>query len=472
MLNDSIYLHHLEPFKKELARSGIAASREPYYLKWLKYYFDFCGKYKYGPDSVTSLPHFLEKLRGKKQSDDYILQAKQAIWFYYNSIKIAQNDPSFSGNVKIVIAKKNNSTPTTEIPKSIREPSKIPSSSFSMQLQNKTSKNGVREAERKPVAGHDWNRQIDLLVDEIGLRHYSRKTLKNYRFWARKFCAFVKDKNPDEITSDDARRFLTHLTRNTTISSATQRQAFNAILFFYRHGLKKELGDIADTPRPKRKPYIPATLSRDEVRTLIGLLGYPCNLMAQVMYGCGLRLGECAGLRVQDLNFDTDMVIIHRGKGGKDRTIPLPKSILSELKAHFLRVKNLYRLDIKNDFDGVFMPDAFDRKSKNSGKEFNWYWVFPARNLTAVPQTGENKRFHLHETAFQKALKQASRTAAIPKRISPHTLRHSFATHLLEAGYDIRTLQELLGHSDVRTTMIYTHTIQKDAKPIISPLDF
>jgi integron integrase len=259
---------------------------------------------------------------------------------------------------------------------------------------------------------------------------------------------------------------------DTGISATTQRLAFNALLFFFRHALKKELGDISDTPRPKRRPYIPSVLSREEVKTLIGMLIYPYNLMAKVMYGCGLRLGECAGLRVQDINFDSNMITIHRGKGGKDRSLMLPSSIIIELKAHLTRVKNLYRLDGKNGFDGVFMPEAFEKKSKNSALEFNWYWVFPARNLTFVPKTNEQRRFHLHETNFQKALKEASRTAAIPKRVSPHTLRHSFATHMLQAGYDIRTLQELLGHSDVRTTMIYTHTIQKDAKPIMSPLDF
>jgi integron integrase len=450
MLNNPFYLNHLEPFKKELARNGIAASREAYFLKWFRYYVDFCGKYQYDLSTPASLPPFLEKLKQKKQPNEYILQAQQAIQCYFNSLKTKQNPPMNQSAAK----------------------SRKPSESISPPAnQAKRVMENPREIERKSNDQLDWNGHIELLVNEIALRHYSRKTLKNYQFWARKFGAFFNDKAPAEISSEDARKFLTHLTRNTTVSAATQRQAFNAILFFYRHGLRKEMGDIADTPRPKRKPFIPATLSRDEVKTLIGLLEYPCNLMARIMYGCGLRLGECAGLRVQDINFDANLITIHRGKGGKDRTVPLPKSILSDLHTHLSRVKNLYRLDAKNSFDGVFMPDALDRKSGNFGKEFSWYWVFPAKNLTTVPKTGENRRFHLHETVFQKALKAASRTAAIPKRVSPHTLRHSYATHLLQAGYDIRTLQELLGHSDVRTTMIYTHTIQKDAKPVMSPLD-
>jgi integron integrase len=370
----------------------------------------------------------------------------------------------------------------------IKEPPKPPlvedkSSSRSGTIRPPLNKSHLREsniagsyenqsAQKYSNLTDSWNLAIDRLIAEIDLRHYSRKTLKHYTFWAKKFSAFAKDKNPEGISSNEIRKFLTHLTQNTGISAATQRQAFNALLFFCRHALKLELGDISDTPRPKTKPFIPSTLSRDEVKTLIGLLAYPYNLMAKVMYGCGLRLSECTGLRVQDINFDTKMLTVHRGKGSKDRALPLPTSIIIELKAHLTRVKNLYRIDITNGFSGVFMPEAFDKKSKNAGREFNWYWVFPAKNLTLVPKTKEQRRFHIHETNFQKALKKASRAAAIPKRVSPHTLRHSFATHLLQAGYDIRTLQELLGHSDVRTTMIYTHTIQKDTKPIMSPLDF
>jgi integron integrase len=388
---------------------------------------DFCEKYNHQTDNPASILLFKDKLRQKGQPDKYIEQAEHAISLFYNSIK--SNTTKFHNK--------------------------------DMQVIDANA----------PNFENAWHKPLELLKTEIELRHYSRKTLKHYTFWAKKFSGFVKSKNPEDISSNDARDFLTYLTRETKVSAATQRQAFNAILFFFRNGLKKELGDISKTPRPKVRPFIPATLSKEEVKTLIALLHYPFNLMAKVMYGCGLRLGECAGLRVQDLNFDTGMLTIHRGKGGKDRAVPLPRSIIDELKAHLSRVRNLYQMDIKDGFDGVFMPDALDKKFKNAGKEFNWYWFFPAKSLTHVLKTGENRRYHLHDTNFQKALKRAVQIAALTKRITPHTLRHTFATHLLQAGYDIRTLQELLGHSDVRTTMIYTHTMQKNAKPVISPLD-
>jgi integron integrase len=473
MNQNPFYLNNLVSFKEALFRNRIPASMEPFYLKWFRYYVDFCEKYHFDINTDSSLPPFLEKLRQKKQSNEFIQQAESAISCFYKRKKIIPvnlNAPAerlASENIKTA----KNDKRVYEIQKGNQKSNNI-YAPILPRIKQATDPDETDHKIPPAVRENPWHLPLERLTTEIELRHYSRKTLKHYTFWAKKFSAFVTDKNPAEINSNDAREFLTYLTRHSGISAATHRQAFNALLFYYRHGLKRELENISDTPRPKARPYIPATLSKDEVHTLIGLLEYPYNLIGKILYGCGMRIGEGIGLRVQDINFDTQMITIHRGKGRKDRSLPLPRTVIAELQQHFNRVGNLYRLDIKNGFDGVFMPDALDRKSKNSGKEFNWYWVFPAKNLTVVPKTGENRRFHVHETLFQKALKQASRTAAIPKRVSPHTLRHSFATHMLQAGYDIRTLQELLGHSDVRTTMIYTHTIQKDAKPIMSPLDF
>ncbi len=426
---------------------------------------------------ILQITQSIAVIHTKKQSNEYVLQAKKAIALYYSGRKqIAtgvnehnnQPTPPKLNATKITIRKKESNGEDPIYVKTASIDTAFPT------VQKKPiSDNLKHETEKKPISGENpWHLPIERLITEIELRHYSRKTLKHYTFWAKKFGAFAKEKNPDEINSNDAREFLSYLTRHTGISAATQRQEFNALLFCFRHGLKKELGDMSGIPRPKTRPYVPATLSKDEVRELIGLLDYPYNLTAKMLYGCGMRIGECLELRVQDINFDTNIITIHRGKGRKDRTVPLPEMIITELRQHLVRVKNLYRFDIENGFDGVFMPDALDKKFKNSGKEFNWYWVFPAKNLTVVPKTGENRRYHIHDTQFQKALKHASLLAAIPKRISPHTLRHSYATHMLQAGYDIRTLQELLGHSDVRTTMIYTHTMQKIVKPIMSPLDF
>jgi len=450
------YRHLLASYTSLLDQNKVSHSFKPFYLKWLRFYLDFCQKYDHNPENPLSLPLFLQKLKLKGQSDVLLKQANHAVNIYYyltniQTKKTTGNSPS--GNIQNNTENiKNTQAAQTDV-----STGKSPQKDHSNQ----------HDAEKSL-----WDKIYVGLKEEIELRHYSRKTLKSYSLWAHKFGRFAYQINPTDVSRKELRAYLTYLTNGLKVSASTQKQAFNALLFLFKHVLKKDPGDLADTPRPKYRQYIPPVLTREEVKTIISLLPYPFSLMAKILYGCGLRISECMNLRMQDINFDTGMVTVHRGKGGKDRSIPLPKSIVQELKAHSKRVRNLYMLDIKRGFDGVFMPYSFDKKNKNACKEFAWYWLFPAKSLTVVEQTKEEKRYFMHETNFNKALKQASRTAAIPKRVSPHTLRHSFATHLLQAGYDIRTLQELLGHSDVRTTMIYTHTIQKDAKPIMSPLDF
>jgi integron integrase len=257
------------------------------------------------------------------------------------------------------------------------------------------------------------------------------------------------------------------------VSASTQNQAFNALLFFHRHVLKREFGKLEGVVRAKRKPYIPVVLSREEIDAVMKHLAPPYDLVVKLLYGCGLRLFECLHLRVHCFNFDAEVLTVHDGKGGKDRTVPLPKTILPELRAHLDSLKDLHQSDLDRGYTGVFLINALERKYPNAAKDFIWQWFFPAQQLTRVPSTGELRRYYLHETLVQKAIKQAVGKARICKRASAHTFRHSFASHLLQANYDIRTIQELLGHADVRTTMIYTHTVKsvtlKEAK---SPLDF
>lgn len=246
-------------------------------------------------------------------------------------------------------------------------------------------------------------------------------------YWIKKFQAFHQDKDPLLLNAEDVKTFLTNLAIQQKVAASTQNQAFNALLFFYRYIIKKDFGNHF----------------------------------------------ECLNLGVQDFNFDAGILTVHDGKGKKDRTAPLPEKIYEELKEHLQRVGNLYEQDLKAGFAGVFMMNAIEKKYPNSAKELIWQWFFPAKQLTYVPDSKEYRRYHLHKTHVQKAIRSATRKARITKRITAHTFRHSFATHLLQANYDIRAIQELLGHSDVRTTMIYTHTIKnvskKDAK---SPLDF
>jgi integron integrase len=316
-----------------------------------------------------------------------------------------------------------------------------------------------------------WREMEAKLTDEVLLRHYSPKTLQAYGGWLRKFRGFMANTHPAEVTSAEAKRFMADLAVRRRVSAAAQNQAFNALLFLFRHVLTKELGDLSDTPRAKRSKSIPTVLSRQEVERLLAALKEPYQLLAMLMYGCGLRLSETANLRIHQFNFDTGMLSIQFGKGGKSRTVPLPKKIHGVIMRQFEQVRALHQEDLKKGYDGVFLPGSFEKKVKSAARNLAWQWFFPAHRLTLVEATREVRRYHVHETDIQRAIKAAARKAGIPKRVSPHTLRHTFATHLLQANYDIRQIQQMLGHSDVRTTMIYTHTIQSDLKPLQSPLD-
>jgi integron integrase len=256
------------------------------------------------------------------------------------------------------------------------------------------------------------------------------------------------------------------------VAASTQNQAFNALLFLFRHILKKDF-DLEDTVvRARRTKYIPVVLTREEVDRVFGQMQGAYRLAAQLLYGCGLRLFECLNLRVQCFNLDEALVTVHDGKGRKDRAVPLPRRLLAEVRGQMAEVMRLHAEDLGAGFAGVFMPHGIDRKWKNAAKELVWQWFFPAKTLTFVPVEKAQRRYHMHETELQREFKQAVRKAGIPKRVTPHTMRHTFASHLLGANYDLRTIQQMLGHSDIRTTMIYTHTVaSRTLKEMRSPLD-
>jgi integron integrase len=417
-----------------LVKNGIPAKAHPFYLKWLKFYLDFCFKYHHEKSNRESLSLFINKLKDKKQPDGQQQQAFHAVTIFYE-LKNSDHDKTEALNIN----KKDIS---------------------------------IKKVELKAMLA-DWRPVYVDLIDEIKLRHYSQKTLKSYRGWIRQFQNFTKSKDPASLSTADVKDFLTYLAVKKQVAASTQNQAFNALLFFYRNILKNEFGEVKDVPRAKRKPYIPVVLSREEVDSIISNLANPYDLIVKVLYGCGLRLFEGMNLRVGCFNFDTMILTVHDGKGQKDRTVPIPETILPELKAQLQSVINLHEEDLKAGYAGAFLPSLLEKKYKNAARELVWQWFFPAKTLTIVPETKERKRYHLHDSHVQKAIKRAVGRAKIPKRASAHTFRHSFASHLLQANYDIRTIQELLGHSDVRTTMIYTHTIKSQTlKEAKSPLDF
>ena len=390
------------------------------YRKWLRYYLDFCLKYKHNQLNKNSLDLFIEKLKEKRQNEQQQKQAFHAISLYYELGLID------SGKDNLLKDKKQN---------------------FSIK------KEGLKPS------GANWVPVYDSLKNEISLRHYSPKTLRSYTGWVRRFQDYTKSKDTRLLTSVDVKDYLTFLAVKRKVSASSQNQAFNALLFFYRHILKKDFGDQKDVPRAKRRPYIPVVLSREEVDRIIENLRYPYHLVVNLLYGCGLRLFECLNLRVGCFNFDTGILTVHDGKGKKDRIVPLPEKIIPELKAHLESVIDLHQEDLKSSYSGTFLPDSLEKKYKNAARELVWQWFFAAKTLTLVPEAKELRRYHLHESHVQKALRSAVKKSRIPKRATAHTFRHSFASHLLQANYDIRTIQELLGHSDVRTTMVYTHTI-------------
>jgi integron integrase len=321
-------------------------------------------------------------------------------------------------------------------------------------------------------ASQEWDKVLEIMAAEIKVRHYSRKTLKTYALWSRNFQSFLKNKPPGELTTEDVKEYLSFLAVKCRVAASTQNQAFNSLLFLFRHGLKREFGELRDVPRAKKSLYIPTVLSRAEIDAVLNQLSYPHNLVVKMLFGCGLRLFEGLQLRVRDFNFDVNILTVH-GKGKKDRTVPLPGSIIAELKAQMNIVAELHQQDLAAGYDGVFLDDAVEAKYPNAPKEYIHQWFFPQKYLTVTAEKGERRRSHLHESDFQKALYSAVRHGKIPKKVTSHTFRHSFATHLLQANYDIRVIQKLLGHSSLKTTMIYTHCVPvRTVKEPKSPLDF
>jgi integron integrase len=314
---------------------------------------------------------------------------------------------------------------------------------------------------------------LDQARDIMKRKHYSRRTEESYVAWMKRYILFHHKRHPRDMGVPEIEMFLTHLAVNEKVSSATQNQAFNALLFLYRRVLGISLEDKnISAIRAARKKNIPVVLTREEVRRLLSLMNGTVQLMAKLLYGSGLRVMECVRLRVKDVDFGMGEITVREGKGFKDRLTILPESLAHAVQEQVERVKVLHRQDLKNGFGSVHMPYALERKFRNARKELGWQFLFQASDVSVDPRTGIKRRHHMHESNLQRAVKRAARQAGINKRVTPHTLRHSFATHLLMNGSDIRTVQELLGHKDVSTTMIYTHVLrQKGIRPVKSPLD-
>ena len=311
---------------------------------------------------------------------------------------------------------------------------------------------------------------LERVVTAARVRGMAIRTEQTYVHWVLRFIAFAGNQDPIGLGSEAVARFLEHLAVARGVAASTQNVALNALVFLYREVLKRELslGEFARAKRPRR---LPTVLTHGEVTALLEQLDGVQRLMASLLYGTGMRLMECTRLRVQDVDFGYRQILVRNAKGGKDRVVPLPERMVDGLKAHLVRVKNLHESDLAEGQGEVYLPEALARKYPSAAKDWRWQYVFPSGRLSADPRSGAVRRHHLHESALQKAVSAAARAAGVSKRVGTHRLRHSFATHVLQAGYDIRTVQELLGHSDVSTTMIYTHVLNRGGKGVQSPLD-
>jgi len=314
-------------------------------------------------------------------------------------------------------------------------------------------------------------RLLDQVRDQIRIKHYSIRTEQAYTSWIKRFILFHDKKHPKEMGKQEIEVFLSHLAQNLNVAASTQNQAFNALLFLYNQVLNQPLDDKINAIRAKKPRRLPTVMTNEESMAVINALSGTNQLMAKLLYGSGLRLMECLRLRVKDVDYGMNQIMVRDGKGKIDRITVLPESVKPGLKEHLKRVKTIHENDLSQGYGRVYLPYALSRKYPNADREWGWQYVFPSKSLSKDPRTGNIRRHHIHENSLQKAVKKAVQLTNINKPISSHTFRHSFATHLLESGYDIRTVQELLGHKDVNTTMIYTHVLNKGGKAVRSPID-
>ncbi len=397
----------------------VPPKRIPFYSVWVSKYMAFCEHPDHGGlDGSQLLDRFMRQL-SRQYEDWQVAQASEAVKLYRYYRRRTKSDP-------------------------------------------KDSNGGAKE---------QWRRVAEETVRMLRLKHRSMSTEKTYLGWLRQFYRFLDGHSPEDIDASHLRDFLSHLAVERNVAKATQNQAFNAILFVYRHVLEKDVDELRTVVRARTRRRLPVVLTQPEVLRIFEHLRKHNRLMAQLIYGCGLRLMECARLRVKDVDFERGCLTVKSGKGDKDRMTMLPESLHDELRMHLESVRALYDEDRAADVAGVWLPDALERKYPNAGKEWGWFWVFPSQKLSVDPRSRVVRRHHVSANNLQKQFRRAVTRAGIAKHATVHTLRHSFATHLLEKGYDIRSIQELLGHAHVQTTMIYTHVARKNVLGVRSPLD-
>jgi len=436
-------------FKACVEDNRVRPDRSLFYVKWAKAYVNFLPGKRLRHRSRQDIEAFLSDLGKQAGIEDWQLrQAEHALKLLYEAF-LPGYAPQRTIKPATVTEKEKRTTGTVLRPGTFRDRA-IPG-----------------EVERL------FSPLTDALKTEIRTRHYSIRTETAYLDWVRRFIAFQGYADPRRIDATGAvKGYLEYLATVREVAASTQNQALNALVFFFNHALKKPFGDMGGFVRAKRPKRLPEVMTRDEVQALLGQMEGVSALMAGLMYGGGLRLMECVRLRVKDLDFGRHQIMVRDGKGQKDRVTMLPERFVAGLQEHLARVKVVYEEDRAKKVPGVYIWPALARKYPKAAFQWRWQYVFPAKGLSVDPRSATVRRHHISESLVQKAVKDAVSRAGIIRKVSCHTLRHSFATHLLEARYDIRTVQELLGHADVSTTMIYTHVLNRPGLSVRSPADF
>ncbi|MEM2111508.1 MAG: integron integrase [Candidatus Bathyarchaeia archaeon] len=409
----------IEDFKSYLLRTKhIKEKYIPYYIKWVSECYTFLNE-KIGKILTTDKKQEFLKYLGKNHEDWQVKQADYALRLYQ----------------------------------------------FFLSQEKKIIKDSL------PGKSVEWKRLEDETRKALRLRQRSLSTEKTYIGWLNNFRDFTTQKAIELLEGKDVQEFLSYLAVERRVSPSTQNQALNALVFIYKHVLEKDIGNISNAVRAGYKRRLPVVLTVKEVEQIFDNMSGLYRLMAMLIYGCGLRLNECMSLRIKDVDLEQNIVIVRSGKGDEDRRTVLPERLKDELIHHITSVRQLYDKDRTENINGVALPGALERKYPNAGKEWGWFWLFPSKSLSIDPRTRIIRRHHIHPAALQRAFKASVNKTGITKQASVHSLRHSFATHLLEKGYDIRTIQELLGHKQLHTTMIYTHVAKKNILGVRSPLD-
>ena len=454
-----------ELFQRALKKLEVEYKQRSFFCSWVTGFFKFYKDWKQKDLRPSHVKKYLQYLERKHAKDWQIEQAQRALGIYFLHV--------------VCVVDKENEEAFLKSDKSLRDQVLIADQSGpkrgkrSVYDYRRMKKRTQRDAKR--FRGKDEKVDLDRVVAEflevLKLEHYAKKTEKAYVGWAKRFFKFHGYKYPEFMDGTDVRLFLSHLALELQVASSTQNQALNAIIFLFQRVLGVDVGDCMDFPRARKPKRLPIVLSQQEVMAVLERISGVEGLVARLLYGTGMRLSEGLTLRVQDVFFHRNEIFVRAGKGAKDRKVPLPRSLKEALEKHLESRKKLYLADRAKGLHAVELPGALSRKYTKAAVNWSWQYVFVSDNYSLDKRSGKVRRAHLYVARIQRAVKRAAELAGINVRVTPHILRHCFATHLLESGQDIRTVQELLGHSNLKTTMKYTHVLNRGGLGVISPLD-